>query len=273
MISIKDVLSYGDNVSISNEEGNVVYSFKYPCEDYSVCNPLEITFSPGFYFLECWGGSGSFITYKTMLALGGTGGYSSGILFVKQIKKLFLYVGASVNLTHFTEKLNSSFNGSPGCSNSQDGVGGGATDFRTKNGKWNENPSSRIIVAGGGGSGRISTGSGYHELKGGKGGGLTGEAGEGLNCSSPFGTQNESFIEECTSVEYRLGTFGSGGGGGWAGGDGGWYGGGFVHWKFDEFWKIQSTDKSNRKLTWLWKSKTNNPFQYSKRTFIQNMLM
>jgi hypothetical protein len=228
MITVKDVLSYGDNISISNEEGNTVYSFKYPCENYSVCNPFEIAFSPGFYFLECWGGSGSFIRDNKLLAPGGTGGYSSGILFVKRSRKLFLYIGASKNLTHLAEILNSTFNGSPGGYNHFDGVGGGATDFRTKSGKWNENPSSRIIVAGGGGSGRIGTHSGYFELKGGNGGGLTGRSGQGVNCSSPYGTQNQSFIEECNSVFYRHGIFGSGGGGSWAGGGGGWYGGGFI---------------------------------------------
>ena len=38
----------------NNTEDGVVYSFNYPCgENYSNCFPYEITFSPGYYFLEC----------------------------------------------------------------------------------------------------------------------------------------------------------------------------------------------------------------------------
>ena len=228
MISIKDESSYGNKITKTEEEGNEVYLFEYPCDDYSTCYPIEITFSAGFYFLECYGASGTFVTPSTLVAKGGSGGYSSGVFIAKRKTRLFLYIGASKNLTQGTENLSASFNGSPGGVNSKDAPGGGATDFRRKNGEWNKNPSSRIIVAGGGGSGRISTNHGHHQLKGGNGGGLEGEAGEGLNCSSPFGTQDKSKIEECKTVEYYHGSFGSGRGGGWAGGGGGWWGGGIV---------------------------------------------
>ena len=99
MFSIRDQASYGNNIVKSEEEKNVVYNFKYPCEDYSVCQPIDITFSPGFYFLECWGASGSYVTYGTHTGKGGTGGYLSGVLIVKRKTRYFLYIGASKNLT------------------------------------------------------------------------------------------------------------------------------------------------------------------------------
>ena len=228
MISIKEESSYGDKIKKTTEEGNEVYSFEYPCSNYSSCSPIEITFSAGFYFLECFGASGTFVTYNSLVGKGGSGGYSSGVFIAKRKTRLFLYIGASKNLTQGAETLKETFNGSPGGNNGLDAPGGGATDFRRKNGAWKENPSSRIIVAGGGGSGRIHTNYGSYAHKGGNGGGSEGEAGEGLNCSSPFGTQNESKINECKTVEYGHGTFGSGAGGGWAGGGGGLWGGGWV---------------------------------------------
>ena len=231
MISIKEESNYGDKITKTEEEGNKVYSFEYPCADYSICSPIEISFSAGFYFLECYGASGTFITYNSLVGKGGSGGYSSGVFIAKRRTRLFLYIGASRNLTRGTVKLNASFNGSPGGSDNTDAPGGGTTDFRRKNGAWNENPSSRIIVAGGGGSGRVSVGTASSAFKGGNGGGLEGEEGQGPDCSSSFGTQKESKINECkiASVVYKLGTFGSGAGAGWSGGGGGWWGGGWVN--------------------------------------------
>ena len=228
MISIKDQSKYGNKITTSQENGKSVYSFKYPCSSYSVCSPIEIEFHPGLYFLECWGASGTFMTHNNLVGKGGKGGYSSGVFITKRKRRLFLYIGGSKNQTHGSTTLDESFNGSPGGSNDLDGVGGGATDFRTKSGRWNENPSSRIIVAGGGGSGRIHTYSGNKQYTGGDGGGLSGTAGQGLNCSSPYGTQTDS-VGSCSSVSFWKGTFGSGAGGGWAGGGGGWWGGGSVY--------------------------------------------
>ena len=228
MIKIRDEAEYGDKISKSEEDKNIVYFLKYPCDDYSSCHPIEITFEPGFYFLECWGGSGTFILRNSYVGKGGTGGYSSGVFVNKKRTRLFLYIGASKNLTFGAEKLNSTFNGSPGGNNREDGVGGGATDFRRRNGEWNENPSSRIIVAAGGGSGRTSSTYGFYEIKGGDGGGLEGEPGQGVTCTSPYGGQNKSIVQECEKTGFIHGTFGSGAGNFWSGGGRGWWGGGCV---------------------------------------------
>ena len=104
MISIKDESNYKDKIKKTEEEGNEVYSFEYPCSDYSVCSPIEVTFSAGFYFLECYGASGTFVTLGSLVAKGGSGGYSSGVFIAKRKTRLFLYIGASINFTQGTIK-------------------------------------------------------------------------------------------------------------------------------------------------------------------------
>ena len=89
MISIKNRDSYADSVYESSLSNDVIeYTFNYPCEFYYECHPYEITFFPGFYFLECWGASGSFNAYEQFIAKGGPGGYSSGVFVATKRKVL-----------------------------------------------------------------------------------------------------------------------------------------------------------------------------------------
>ena len=235
MITISNRGSYGDFIQESKISDSVVqYTFDYPCEYYYDCHPYEISFSPGFYFLECWGASGSFNQYGNFLAKGGTGGYSSGVLVVPKRKMLYLYLGGSAN-TSTEYKLNGTYNGCTSKSfNEIDGVGGGASDFRTKKGDWKDNLHSRLIVAGGGGSGRSPIKQDdIGDYEGGRGGGINGTSGEYTVCPASYGTQETSFLPLCENdpdIKYKKGDFGQGGNGGWAGGGGGYYGGGYIQY-------------------------------------------
>ena len=237
MISIRNQNELNNFITIEKQDDEkLIYTFNYPCgNDYTVCFPFEITFSPGLYFLECWGSSGSTVTHSDgKVAPGGNGGYSSGVFIATKTRKLFLYIGGSANITSvYGNSMKSIFNG---ClnegSNYYDGAGGGATDFRTKGGEWNSSFDSRIIVAGGGGACRVHTNNYIMgNFKGGDGGGLEGSPGEGLNCTSPYGTQNQSYAEECNDdqVLQVAGQYGYGTSGFWGGGGGGYFGGSSVH--------------------------------------------
>ena len=240
MISIQKENELGKyilrDVSLNNKQ---VYTFNYPCEtDYSECFPYEINFSPGIYFLECWGASGSSITDEETTVEGGTGGYSSGIFILQRRKTVYLYIGGSSNLTIidpevYTTPLKNSFNGGEkGGKNSNDGIGGGATDFRTKGGDWPSNLESRFLVAGGGGSARTRLYNlDYVNYKGGDAGGTEGTPGEGEICDSSYGTNSDSAFPTCSNatLNHEEGGFGYGASGLWAGGGGGYYGGGLVY--------------------------------------------
>ena len=216
-----------------------VYTFIYPCDDdYSDCFPFEIDFSPGIYFLECWGASGSTLFDNGITAEGGTGGYSSGIFIAQTSRKIYLYIGGSANLTikdindKTAPSLKNSFNGgTKGGENFLDGIGGGATDFRTKGGNWSSSLESRFLIAGGGGSARTRIDD--YELvnfTGGDGGGINGSLGEAKSCFASYGTDAGSFTPECSdgTVRHHTGSFGIGASGSWAGGGGGYYGGGYI---------------------------------------------
>ena len=98
---------------------------------------------PGLYKIECWGASGN----GKVGVLGGRGGYAAGFIKLPQIT-LFVYPGGKGN---GPESSTAAFNGG---GLSQYG-GGGGSDVRLIEGKWDNFSSlkSRIIVAGGGGGG------------------------------------------------------------------------------------------------------------------------
>ena len=71
------------NISIFHENGvnsveydseNQIYHFSYPCLNSWDCSSFKVTFPPGLYFLEVWGGQGGNAT--GYLGVGGYGGYS-----------------------------------------------------------------------------------------------------------------------------------------------------------------------------------------------------
>jgi prepilin-type N-terminal cleavage/methylation domain-containing protein len=186
---------------------------------------LKITCS-GNYSLEVWGAEGG---YRNSQAYSGKGGYSYGIVSLKDEDVLYIYVGGSGN----TGGTSGGFNGG-GARNRYNG-GGGASDIRINN----DSLYSRVIVAGGGGSDGATT------RGGGSGGGIQGNntTASSYGSGGYGGTQtgntysNSSYRASSPTTDvddYQNNTyagFGFGGNGvfhanGYGGaGGGGWYGG------------------------------------------------
>ncbi|EAX84166.1 hypothetical protein TVAG_599430, partial [Trichomonas vaginalis G3] len=125
------------NISISKNQ----YLFQYPCQNNDACTPYTIVLDRGLYKFESWGSSG----LSSGRGVPGLGGYTSGVIFLNDIQKFYLYVGAN---TDFNYKTN-------------EGIhyvrGGASSDIRlysNSNFDWNDAKSlrSRIMVAAGGGS-------------------------------------------------------------------------------------------------------------------------
>ena len=209
------MLSYSHPVSeehVTNKGKTLI--FGYPCSNHYECSPYTIVLKKGDYYLEVYGSQGSNSTSHGLVS-GGKGGYSAGIFRTYDITTIFLYVGASTNSTISHE---SSFNGGGAGVNSDDGPGGGATDFRLYEGDLN----SRFIVAGGGGGGFS-----YDSIsvQGGDGGGLEGKSGTIFSTSIPcYGTQRGCKGGQGSGA--KEGIFGFGANSSHGGGGGGYYGGG-----------------------------------------------
>jgi hypothetical protein len=173
----------------------------------------------------------------------GAGGYCKGDIILKAGQTIYIYVGSQTpnGITSDTHTFNGggrlTYENRPAA---RGGIGGGATDFRLKNGDWDNATSlnSRIMVAGGGGGGGsddyIST---SHPIRanGGYGGGLT--VGEGISTNTNIknatgGTQTSggTFTDYNCATQYVVAAmFGKGGAYHWfggGGGGGGYYGGG-----------------------------------------------
>lgn len=161
---------------------------------------------PGTYIFECWGAQGNIYTPTNLV--GGKGAYTKGIISLRWTKTFYIFVGQFGLFASWGYAFNGGGFGQT--------TGGGASDIRLKDGKWDDFNSlkSRIMVAAGGG------GPDYGEV-GGAGGCL-----KGLDAHGKGGTQIEG--------GYGLvsGSFGKGGGygridnDGCGGGGGGYYGGG-----------------------------------------------
>ncbi|MCC0677788.1 MULTISPECIES: glycine rich domain-containing protein [unclassified Clostridioides] len=191
-----------------------VYEFNYTGSE------QRVTLKPGKYKLECWGASGG---KKGVISGGGArGGYSTGVLTLKKLTTLFIYVGQA-GMPDYT--LTSIFNGG---GLGKQVTGGGGTDIRLTAGAWDNEQGllSRIIVAGGGGASTLRDG------EGGLGGGeIAGNATSTLSYFSPGAGQYDGcrgFNFYCNSYFGRGGTYTAdylyscnyGGGGGWFGGAG-----------------------------------------------------
>lgn len=193
---------------------------------------LATTLPKGKYKIEAWGASGGAYgnktfgggVYNTTTYMGGSGGYSSGILTLTKGTPIHAWVGgigqdlAEKNATAAGTVLNGGINGGGSAKIvSYNGTttfpsgGGGATDFSI-----NElsTLAGGILVAGGG-SGATNYNNGY------AGGGLTGDgytdAYKGKQTSggtNSNGSQGASASPSATNYKYA----GSGAGGGWYGG-------------------------------------------------------
>ena len=184
--------------------------------DYTSCKTEVLTLQPGIYRLEVWGARGG---SKNSGAMGGLGGYSTGVLTLNEETKAFIHVGSQGSDT-------ANGDGSQGCNGGgysvKDGgngrSGGGATDIRL----ISDDLQSRIIVAGGGGgSGDISTENGGFGggLRGGNATNNNGDVDEGKGAS-----QDRETIGCASKGTCITGTFGFGANGG-SGAGGGWFGG------------------------------------------------
>ena len=219
--------------------------------DYTGTEQTFIAPVSGTYKVELWGAQGG---GNDNGSIGGLGGYVSGNINVNQNEMMFFYIGGVGNINGSNGlKLSNNFinekfpnavggyngGGDSGNQSIYNGSGGGASDVRLINGKYNDFNSlkSRIIVAAGGGGSSYYTPSNYGQ--GGIGGGLIG--GNGSTIKDPEtrysggGTQNAighyydesqaagfgfggSAINNATPIELVVA---GGGGGGYYGGAGG----------------------------------------------------
>lgn len=238
--------------------------------------PSKISLCKGQYKLEVWGAKGGDSTGKgsgkrgNSAVQGGLGGYSRGILSLKQNEDVYVFVGEEGRPSNSSEGSNTK-GGFPdgvgtktGFGHDENptvpGTGGGSTSIRI----GCDTIYARVIVAGGGG-GASGT---YNSVDpGGFSGGLCGgncSHRESL-CNQGAGTQTGSSkgIGGCSSRhgdpgvfglgatgKYQKGTY-SGGGGGGSGGYGGCAycssGGGGSGWTFNEssLMTFQSGDSVN----------------------------
>ena len=178
-----------------------------------------------YYKIELWGAQG--VNYNADTP-GGKGAYTSGIIFLNQGEKLYVYVGATGS------SKTGGYNGGANGGTQTDGTyygGGGATDVRLENGAWNNFDSlkSRIMVAAGG------AGSGYYGgvIYGGAGGALVGlsgtQSGSGASHTvATGGTQTSPGLSvngvaggSAFGYAGQTQSYGTGGGGGYYGGGSG----------------------------------------------------
>ena len=143
-------------------------SFPFIGNDSTNSTPYKVWFNKGRYFVELYGASGP-------TEFCGRGGYSYGILTIKNPRYLYLYIGGQGITTDSRVHLciEGGWNGGGrACSFWNQCTGGGGTDIRlSENNEYNE----RIIIAGGGGGSASSSSSRQNDqYKGGDGGGIIG---------------------------------------------------------------------------------------------------
>lgn len=163
------------------------------------------------YRIELWGAEGG--CYENN-GCGQEGAYVAGTITLSRGTRLYVYVGqglASINNAAFNATTSSTGGGNPG---------GGATDVRLIPGTWNDTYSlnSRIMVAGGGGSGQDGD-------WGGAAGGLIGYSSSRSGYTNTGGTQTGPGVGQENPTGCATGSFGIGSTCGATGG-GGYYGGG-----------------------------------------------
>jgi len=214
----------GDGISVPNSNGNInmnitikkkVTNFDYTGGEQTYTVPVD-----GYYLLESWGAQGG----NTIQKIGGYGGYSAGIVYLKSSTTLYINVGGKGlgDGTHTARK--GGYNGggdatSDGDGNTRQGSGGGATHIAMQTGllsSLSNNIDSILIVAGGGGG--ASANAAIMPVSGGAGGGFKGTSGEtyvegSFICTGTGGTQTTGYL------------FGQGDNAIVAGAGGGYYGG------------------------------------------------
>lgn len=183
---------------------------------------VPITLPRGTYKLECWGASGGY--YQSFC--GGRGGYSHGILTLREDTKLFLYAGGmgedyeSYKRSTAGNVYAGGFNGGGSAkvvayssSSTIPSGGGGGTDIRV----GTDSLYARVIITGGG-SGGVTNSNGYAG-----GGDLgVGYSSDFVGKTTAAGTNGSFGVGASASpsaTNYKYAGTGAGGG---------WYGGGTV---------------------------------------------
>ena len=177
-----------------------------------------VNFPAGRYLIELWGASAGTTKYSAS-NVGGRGGYVSGVITFKAAKTLYFYVGTKGTDSNYgtrgTGGFNGGANGATDTKNSDCATAGsgGSTDLRISTDK-----STRIIVAGGGGS----SGCWKYAGLGGHAGGIAGEKGKSNRRESLSGGSGGTQTTGYSLLNGGVGTSGDEAGGS---GGGGYYGG------------------------------------------------
>ena len=202
---------YGDKLKENIEYSKTEYNYTGNYQEYEVKET-------GYHKIQCWGADGGYsVGNGSRRANGGTGGYTSGIIYLEKGEKIYIYVGGHGEDAVAKKDSPNGYNGGGlGTWDHEDdeaaGAGGGATDIRLVANEWNnfESLKSRIMVAAGGGGASWKT-------EGGAGGGL-----EGL-------TNRERAVPGKQTSGYKFGIgqdgYGTGNSDGVGGAGGGYYGG------------------------------------------------
>ena len=198
----------------------------------------------GWYKIELWGAAGA----SSSSAQGGSGAYTSGIIYLEENTLLFFYVGGKGS------GRNGGANGG-GAGNGDGRGGGGATDVRLVGGAWNNTDSlnSRIMVAGGGGGA-------YNTLAGQNAATLEGytpsnanDGKSGTQISGGASAQTNADAQGQKGIGGKGYSGGSGGGAGYYGGGGGKSNrlGGGVHHLFQAMLELEFLEVTNKRLELL----------------------
>ena len=215
--------------SFIKKESLFSQTFFYPCSSKTDCIPYKVQLRKNRYLFEVWGAQGGYH--------GGKGGYSRGILNLKETTNFYIQIGSvgdeiTAQNTITSDVYNGGGIGGADGPTRAGGSGGGGTDIRVLIDDYEH----RILVAGGGGGGTglLDSDTIY---EGGYGGGYDGH--EGYSSTYPDVIAEEGHQDkpgQGTDVyggnkqeNTHSGKFGEGGygtpEGTQGGGGGGWYGG------------------------------------------------
>lgn len=177
IVDNKMTINYLSKDGLINETRTVsfidsTYNYGYNNSFYEFVAPIN-----GVYKIETWGANGNDASSNK----GGMGAYASGEIALSKNEKVYIYVGGagSGSAGGYNGGGNTALNGI---------AGGGATDIRLRDGRWDaeDGLKSRIMVAGGGG-GATSSDCGSDSKIGGSGGILTSSSFvKQNNCSSAW---------------------------------------------------------------------------------------
>lgn len=169
---VDNVYVYGEDASGNTskvvEASDYVYNGFF---GYSQEVQTKVIEKTGFYKLEVWGAQGG--SYNKEIALGGLGGYATGIVKLNAGDTIFIHTGGAGTYNSSLTDIALGGNNGGGNAGYRGGTGGGATDIRLNE----DSLYARVIVAGGGG-GAYAYNSTF-KADGGYAGGFNGASGNG----------------------------------------------------------------------------------------------